>query len=458
MANDPIITVAGLGKRYVLEGASESFCPRNMVARAARKLLGGSPVSRQEKEMWALKDVSFSVKSGERVGIIGRNGAGKSTLLKILSRVVSPTAGEARIRGRMTSLLEVGTGFNDHLTGRENVYLNAALHGLNRSAIDERFEEIVSFAEVARFIDTPVKKYSSGMKMRLAFSVAAHLSPDILVMDEVLAVGDMAFQQKCLERVEGMTSGGRTLILVSHSMDAVSRYCDRCIWLDRGQVLMDSGAQEVISAYTSSVLNVRSRYEAPIPNKFLEERQASKPISGVGVGAAEGYAREEVRLTSASVVDTALNNRELFTVDEQIGIKLAYDVAVSGTYMPAIHVYSPQGTLAFVSAPVEQEAQEFRFFGPQTVEMVAWLPPHLLNIGIYRISIVIFNPFEAPFLRYIEAEQLLAFHTTESATGSAKAGLPRSFPGPVRPYIKWVSSEVFAKDGPSKLKIDQSQE
>jgi lipopolysaccharide transport system ATP-binding protein len=210
-------------------------------------------VGTTQDTFWALDDVSFNVHYGERVGIIGRNGAGKSTLLKILSRVVYPTSGEARIRGRLVSLLEVGTGFNGDLTGRENVYLNASIHGLSRPEIRARFDNIVEFSGVQDFLDTPVKRYSSGMQMRLAFSVAAHLDPDILLLDEVLTVGDLEFQQKCLERVEALVSEGRTLLFVSHSLEALTNFCDRSIWLEGGRIRADGPTERVLDEYRSSV-------------------------------------------------------------------------------------------------------------------------------------------------------------------------------------------------------------
>src|SRR5262245_52345252 len=198
---------------------------------------------------WALKDVSFEVKRGEVVGIIGRNGAGKSTLLKILSRIVEPTTGRAEIHGRVGSLLEVGTGFHPELTGRDNIYLNGAILGMKRVEIRRKFDEIVAFADIERFLDTPVKRYSSGMYVRLAFAVAAHLDPEVLIVDEVLAVGDGAFQKKCLGKMQDVASGGRTVLFVSHNMAAVSRLCSRGILLRQGRVVADGRIAQVVSTY-----------------------------------------------------------------------------------------------------------------------------------------------------------------------------------------------------------------
>jgi homopolymeric O-antigen transport system ATP-binding protein len=201
--------------------------------------------------IWALKNVSFELKKGEVLGIIGRNGAGKSTLLKILSRVADPTSGYAEIHGRVSSLLEVGTGFHPELTGRENVYLNGTILGMNKKEIDQKFDDIVAFSEIGKFLDTPVKRYSSGMRVRLAFSVAAHLEPEILIIDEVLAVGDSAFQKKCLNKMEGVAKEGRTVLFVSHNMGMVSELCSKCIRLSNGEIVDSGETKEVVGEYIS---------------------------------------------------------------------------------------------------------------------------------------------------------------------------------------------------------------
>ena len=240
------VRAEGLGKRYAL-GTRAPY-------RTIRELLaGGEGGARppQDAWVWALKDASFEIRAGEAVGIVGCNGAGKSTLLRILSRVTSPTEGTAEVRGRLRSLLEIGTGFHPELSGRENIYLNGAVLGMTRKEITGQFEAIASFAGIDAHLDTPVKHYSSGMYMRLGFSVAAHLSADILVVDEVLAVGDAAFQKKCLGRMDSLAQEGRTLLFVSHQMNAIRRLCSRCLWLDAGRVRMDGKAASVIDAYES---------------------------------------------------------------------------------------------------------------------------------------------------------------------------------------------------------------
>ncbi len=242
--SDVAIKVEGLGKRYAL-GAEAPYA-------TLRESLGNLVRMRPrapKPTMWAVQDVNFAVKQGETVGIIGRNGAGKSTLLKMLSRITTPTAGRIEVTGRLASLLEVGTGFHPELTGRENVFLNGGILGMTRREIRARFDEIVAFAEVEQFIDTAVKHYSSGMYLRLAFSVAAHLEPEILVVDEVLAVGDASFQRKCLAKMEDVGHLGRTVLFVSHSMSAIARLCSRTVLLDHGRVSSDGPTHAVISQY-----------------------------------------------------------------------------------------------------------------------------------------------------------------------------------------------------------------
>jgi lipopolysaccharide transport system ATP-binding protein len=276
-----VIRVEGLGKKFSLhhEQSERYTTLRDVVAhqaKAAGRLLNPFTLAGQlrkarrqaaqehaasEEEFWALKDVNFEIRRGERVGIIGRNGAGKSTLLKILSRITEPTTGRVEIRGRVASLLEVGTGFHPELTGRENIYLNGAILGMTRREIRSKFDEIVDFAEVEKFLDTPVKRYSSGMYVRLAFAVAAHLEPEILVVDEVLAVGDASFQKKCLGKMEDVSRAGRTILFVSHNMPAVNTLCSRGIALQGGRLILDSDIQQAVSSYLGSGSNYSGRID-----------------------------------------------------------------------------------------------------------------------------------------------------------------------------------------------------
>jgi lipopolysaccharide transport system ATP-binding protein len=248
--SEPAIEVKGLGKRFEIDNAAGGYMllTEQIADRVRRR--GRRP---KKQEFWALQDVDFEVQQGEMFGVIGHNGAGKSTLLKILSRITPPTLGEARLRGRVGALLEVGTGFHPELTGRENIFLNGAILNMRRAEIQRRFDEIVEFADIGPFIDTPVKRYSSGMQLRLAFSVAAHLEPEILIVDEVLSVGDMAFQQKCLDRMEGASREGRTIVFISHNLGAVRNLCDRAMLLSRGRVHAIGGVGEVIGEYVGEV-------------------------------------------------------------------------------------------------------------------------------------------------------------------------------------------------------------
>lgn len=266
------IRVEGLGKQYRISGKQARYYTlRESIVtgitapfRRAGQLLRGQAygAANLDEEIWALRDVSFEVQHGEVVGIIGRNGAGKSTLLKVLSRITEPTTGEAWIRGRIGALLEVGTGFHPELTGRENIYLNGAILGMHRKEIDRKFDEIVDFSGVEKFIDTPVKHYSSGMGLRLGFAVAAHLEPDILVVDEVLAVGDAEFQRKCLGKLGDVASGGRTVLFVSHNMAAIQTLCPRGILLEAGQIEVDGTTQEAINHYLNQQRIDTTHYEA----------------------------------------------------------------------------------------------------------------------------------------------------------------------------------------------------
>ena len=276
-----VIQVEGLGKRYRIDQGVRQTALRHLIGDALRapvRLLGGasshnSDLNRGRNSLhnlagqangdspfiWALKDVSFDVKEGEVVGLIGRNGAGKSTLLKILARITRPTEGHAEIRGRIGSLLEVGTGFHAELTGRENVFMSGAILGMRKAEIDRKFDEIVAFSEVERFLDTPLKHYSSGMQMRLAFAVAAHLEPEILLVDEVLAVGDASFQKKCLGKMNDISKQGRTILFVSHNMVALRKLCPRAIRLEGGQVIDSGNSDAVVGHYLQG--NVEARFE-----------------------------------------------------------------------------------------------------------------------------------------------------------------------------------------------------
>jgi lipopolysaccharide transport system ATP-binding protein len=273
-----VINVENLGKKYIIShqgSANDTF--REVISENAKKIFKNSLFKKSSKEeFWALKNVSFQVNQGERVGIIGRNGAGKSTLLKLLSRITEPTEGRIKIKGKIASLLEVGTGFHPELTGRENIYLNGAVLGMSRSEIKRKFDDIVEFSGVEQFLDTPVKRYSSGMYVRLAFAVAAHLETEILLIDEVLAVGDIEFQKKCLGKMEEVsTSEGRTVIFVSHNMETIENLCERCILLESGRVNMNDETKKVINYY---IENIMAKYCDSTPISERTDRQGNGNI------------------------------------------------------------------------------------------------------------------------------------------------------------------------------------
>jgi lipopolysaccharide transport system ATP-binding protein len=324
----PAIKIEGLAKQYCIDSAR----PRHRTLREAltetarapfrrlfsRNMTAGSKQSRKEI-FWALKDVSFEVPHGEVVGIVGRNGAGKSTLLKILSRITDPTKGRAEIFGRVGSLLEVGSGFHTELSGRENIYLNGAILGMKRAYTQRKFDEIVAFAEVEKFIDTPVKHYSSGMHMRLAFAVAAHLEPEILLVDEVLAVGDAAFQKKCLGKMGEVAKGGRTVLLVSHHMNQIRRLCTSCVWLESGRVKQLGPGREVIAEYEHS-FSLRPQDETRSQNSSTKTQFLSWAVESAQPEEATTVRHDEdvtflFRLNAAKRIKKGVHGIALFNND-----------------------------------------------------------------------------------------------------------------------------------------------
>ena len=325
MSATTVIQAAGLGKRYRrgvrvdtgLRHALERFARSPL--RALRPLLGGGA---RPETFWALRNVSLEVREGEVLGLIGRNGAGKTTLLKILSRITRPTEGWAEIRGRVRSLLEVGTGFHSELTGRENTYLSGSILGMSKREIDRKFDEIVAFAEIEKFIETPVKHYSSGMYVRLAFAVAAHLEPEILLVDEVLAVGDINFQKKCLGKMGEVAKGGRTVVLVSHQLNQIRRLCERVAWVDGGSIRMAGGTHEVVSAYESAMLsgerNQEMRSPATTKARFLRWRITDSTPERKHVVSREGPVTVSFALEVADRIERAEYGIALFNSERQL--------------------------------------------------------------------------------------------------------------------------------------------
>jgi lipopolysaccharide transport system ATP-binding protein len=354
---DIAIVAEGIGKRYRL-GEDVS----------GQRLLEGLPWrrSREAEELWALRDVSFTVARGEAVGIVGRNGAGKSTLLKLLSRITPPTTGRAVVRGRLSSLLEVGTGFHPELTGRENIFLNGAIIGMSKREIERKFDEIVAFSGIERFIDTPVKRYSSGMYVRLAFGVAAHLEPDILIVDEVLAVGDAGFQRKCLQTLDRIAGEhSRTVLFVSHNLQAVRAFCSRAILLDAGRIALDGRVDEVIPAYLRSFGRMENL-------SAVNRRDRANRTSG------------EVLFSSLEAHGADGTTRWNFEVGEDVTLRIGYEVV---TPVPELALYFSlldpisQTTVTTIKAPLPQIDVSRRHAG--TVELV--LPRLALRPGEYGL-------------------------------------------------------------------------
>lgn len=306
----PIISVRELGKAYkIRQSARKKYHTlRDDLTETVQRLFQGKLGQRQTETFWAIQDINFDVYPGDVMGIIGRNGAGKSTLLKILSRITSPTTGEAILRGRVASLLEIGTGFHPELTGRENIFMSAAVLGMTQREIRQKLDEIIAFAEVEKFLDTPVKRYSSGMYVRLAFSVAAHLEPEILIVDEVLAVGDVAFQRKCLGRMQDVANGGRTVLFVSHNTQAIRALCTRGLVLHKGQVIGDEGIEKALHLYNRVCRGSQVDAITGIHN-HLHRRGSGK-----------------VRFTDIQMADRTAQARMSFEIGEPIQFHLAYEV------------------------------------------------------------------------------------------------------------------------------------
>jgi len=363
--------------------------------------------------IWALRDVSAEVKKGEVLGLIGRNGAGKSTLLKILSRITEPTSGRADIYGRMGSLLEVGTGFDRELTGRENIYLSGAILGMRKTEIDRNFDEIVAFSEVEKFIDTPVKRYSSGMYVRLAFAVAAHLEPEILLVDEVLAVGDAAFQKKCLGKMDSVTKEGRTVLFVSHNMAAITRLCAWALWLDKGQTRHFARAEEVVAKYLGSTAQ-------EVPSLSFRHRPEQAPASDVIRLLEVGVRTENGQCTPS------LDARSPFTIE------ITYEILrKTSNLRVGYRLLSHDGTVVLSSNDMDtREDDPDRHPGVYLSRCT--IPGELLNYGLYYVSV----GADTPMLRsHFLLEREIGFQIEQ--TGGVGGHFSDGRPGLVRLPLHW---------------------
>ena len=356
------IEVEGVGKRYRLgEGSAGYQTIRDSLSSSFRRLARSRDGA--ERDLWALDDVSFTVDEGETVGIVGRNGAGKTTLLKVVARITEPTRGVSRTRGRVGALLEVGTGFHPELTGRENVYLNGAVLGMSRAAIRRRFDEIVEFADVERFLDTPLKRYSSGMYLRLAFAVAAHLEPEIVVVDEVLAVGDADFQKKCLTKMSSFGQEGRTVVFVSHDLGAVGRLCRRALWLDGGSLLADGPTGGVLEQYLRATPVRGHRVDFGI--------DADKPVQALSLAATDEAGRDVQHVVRGDPISLALK----FVARRRVA---GFDIALS--------LVNPQGARVLYEVWSDTRDGVGVSIEPGEYDAVLTIPP-LLPAGDYVVGI-----------------------------------------------------------------------
>jgi lipopolysaccharide transport system ATP-binding protein len=412
------ISVQGLSKRYRIGQYHSAYGTlRDALSGGLRRIVAREHHD-EERDMWALRDVTFDVPDGEVLGIVGRNGAGKSTLLKVLTRIVSPTEGRAEIRGRVGSLLEVGTGFHPELTGRENVFLNGSILGMRQREIVSKFDEIVDFAGVGPFLDTPVKRYSSGMSVRLAFAVAAHLEPEILLVDEVLAVGDAEFQRRCLGRMEDLSESGRTVVFVSHQMQAVAQLCDRALWLDHGRVEREGPASDVVAEYLQAGYGAGSR------------REWSDGATAPG--------NDLVRLRSVRVVQGG-EERGAVDVREPVGVEIRIEVLRPGEpIFPKIKVYDSRGDVAFNA--MDTSARWLDPSPPGDYVTTAWIPGNYLNEGLTTVDVSIASLGAPKLLPHASGRSAVAFHVQDPAEGDSARGLfTGQWQGVVRPMLEWTT-------------------
>jgi lipopolysaccharide transport system ATP-binding protein len=427
------IKVADIGKTYRIAAKLEKYrtlrdsLSHAMAAplRALRSIRNRESriIANSKRNFEALQDISFEVAQGEVVGIIGRNGAGKSTLLKILSRITEPSRGYVEYYGHIASLLEVGTGFHMELSGRENVYLNGAILGMKKAEIDRKFDEIVDFAEVERFIDTPVKHYSSGMQLRLAFAVAAHLEPEILLIDEVLAVGDARFQKKCLNKMQDVGQQGRTVMFVSHNMPAVTRLCKRCLLLEGGRLVKDGSSHEVVGAYLHGEANTTARRE------WHDPRTAP--------------AGEIARLRAVEVRDHDGRISEAIDIRKPVSIEMTYDVEQGGSVLVPFLIFSnEEGIVVFAANDLDPEWRR-RPRPKGLYKSLARIPGNLLSEGTLFVSVGLDS--EGSEVQFYE-DDVVAFNVIDSLDGnSARGDYAGPMLGTVRPMLQW-STQFQARE------------
>ena len=429
--SDTVIRVENLSKKYIIrhQQAQQYTALRDVITDGVksigRRLTGAKQESSQastREEFWALKDVSFEVKQGDRVGIIGRNGAGKSTLLKILSRIVQPTTGEITLNGRVASLLEVGTGFHPELTGRENIYLNGAILGMGRTEIQKKFDEIVDFAEVEKFLDTSVKRYSSGMYVKLAFAVAAHLEPEILIIDEVLAVGDLKFQQKCLSKMNSMSkSMSTTLLLVSHNMSAIKSLCNNCIILEKGR----SSFKEDMNVAVSEYIEDGNDY-----NKLSWKKE-------------DGVLKNEYANVTAVKIYNRNNNHEEIEITDEIIVQIEFDkLAEKRDLYVSIHVNNSlnECVLASVNFPeatiILDKWSIIKMPKGKYISKVM-IPKNFLNDKSYNITVLV---LDRENMNVIQALPNVIFFRGVDV-GEMRGRFFGEWIGSIRPKLHWITEK-----------------
>jgi lipopolysaccharide transport system ATP-binding protein len=423
--SDIAIEVSHVWKKFRRGETHDSL--RDLVPALVRRVMGRGPKRTHlgEGEFWALEDITFHLKHGEILGIIGPNGAGKSTILKVLSRILRPTRGGVRVNGRLSALIEIAAGFHPDLTGRENIYLNGTILGMKKVEIERKFDEIVAFAELEKFLDTPVKRYSSGMYVRLAFAVAAHLEPEILLVDEVLAVGDARFQKKCLNKMQDVGQQGRTVVFVSHNMAAITRLCERAILLDHGRAIEDGPAQQVVRRYLTSSLGTTAAREWADPTTAPGGEVAC--LHAVRIRTEEGQIAEAVDIRRPIVVE------------------MEYDVLKSGcVLMPHHHVHNEQGIFLF-SAHDLDPAWACRPRPKGRWVSAVRIPGNLLNEGTHFVSSGLISV--DPVIPQFYQRDAVAFQVVEAQDGdSTRGGWAGPMGGAVRPLLEWRTE--FTPNGP----------
>lgn len=418
-----------IGREFVefVKSPIKNYRKYRSLYRFSDDVLSGSYTG--EDILWALRDVSFQVQQGDVVGIIGVNGAGKSTLLKVISRITPPTKGQITIRGRVSSLLEVGTGFHPELTGRENVYLNGTILGMRKHEVERKFDEIIDFSGVEKFLDTPVKRYSIGMRVRLGFAVAAHLEPEILIIDEVLAVGDAEFQKKCLNKMEDVGNEGRTVLFVSHNMAAITRLCRRGILLSAGGVIADGETHAIVSKYLTSGLGTTAAREWP--------------------DRADAPGDDTVRLRAIRVIDQQGEVSEGIDIRNPVGLEMEYEVLKEGeVLMPYFRLSNEEGIIVF--STIDQDLRwhtETR--APGRYVSTAWIPGNLLSEGMFYVLAAVRTKHRK--YRPIQIQDAVAFNVTDTMDGgSARGEWVGRLSGAVRPKLDWTTNfiaEVDLSDG-----------